>query len=204
VDWHEALRRRVGEERLAHCERTAQLCREMARRHPAWGIDPQKAYVAGLLHDWGRGEGGEGAMLRAARRYGIPVDEVAAQAPVALLHAPVGAAALKAAGLEDEDILAAVATHTLGDRDMTPLQALVYVADYCEPGRTHPGAEPVRRLLEQDLWGAVRLATQLTLLYLIHAGRPIHPQVLRLWNELAREEGARDLTGEGGACQKGV
>lgn len=184
--WHEALAARVSGERLAHCERTALLCREAAAAHPAWGVDPERAALAGLLHDWGRGEGTAEAMLAAAARYGVPVSPAARRRPVALLHAPVGAASLRAAGLVDEEVLTAVALHTVGAAGMGALSLLVYTADFCEPGRTHPGACEVRAVLAADLRAAARLATRYTLEHLLAGGEMVEAGAVALWNDLVR------------------
>src|SRR5438874_11790435 len=43
---------------IAHCRVVAEAARAMAVHHPA--LDPDSAYVLGLLHDVGRGSGGAG------------------------------------------------------------------------------------------------------------------------------------------------
>ena len=182
--WHEALATQVDAGRLAHCERTSALCRAVAVAHPQWGIDPDRAALAGLVHDWGRGEGGGPALLDAALQYGIEVSEAARRSPVALLHAPVGARRLREAGLADEGILAAVAYHTVGRAGMDRLALLVYTADFCEPGRTHAGAAAVRDLLSDDLVSAARLATRCTVGHLLKRGSPVEAGAIALWNDL--------------------
>ena len=164
------------------------MCRAVAERRPGLGIDPATAALAGLVHDWGRGEGGADAMLAAAARLGVEVSSAARRAPVALLHAPVGAKSLCAHGLTDPGLLRAVANHTVGEAGMGPLELLVYTADFCEPGRTHPGAAEVRALLERDLVGAARLATRCTIEHLLRQGTLVEPGALALWNDLVTRE----------------
>lgn len=174
----------MGPERLAHCERTAALCRAVAEAQPELGVDPDTAALAGLVHDWGRGEGDDGAMLRAAARLGVAVGRAARRRPVALLHAPVGAEGLRRAGLESGEVLRAVALHTAGAAGMGNLELLVYTADYCEPGRTHPGAADVRALLDRDLRAAARLATRQTIEHLMARGDMVERSAIDLWNDL--------------------
>jgi len=174
----------VGAGRLAHCERTAALCRDVAAGQPALGIDPERAALAGLVHDWGRGEGDGPALVAYAERAGIAVSDAARREPLALLHAPVGAHALRARGLGDEDVLRAVAYHTVGRPGMTRLEMLVYTADFCEPGRGHEGAAGVRAALSADLIAAARQATAHTLRHLLERGRAIELGSVETWNDL--------------------
>lgn len=160
------------------------MCRMAALAHAEWGVDPDRAALAGLVHDWGRGEGDGATLLDVALRDGIEVSEAARRSPLALLHAPVGAACLRRAGLGDEGILAAVAHHTVGRAGMDGLALLVYTADFCEPGRTHLGAPEVRGLLTQDLVAAARLATRYTVEHLMARGSPVEPGAIALWNDL--------------------
>jgi predicted HD superfamily hydrolase involved in NAD metabolism len=179
----------VDPERLAHCERTAALCRAVAQGQPALGLDPEEAALAGLVHDWGRGEGDAEAMLAAAERLGVPVGRAARRRPLSLLHAPVGSASLRAAGLESERVLRAVALHTAGGAGMGNLELLVYTADYCEPGRTHATAAAVRACLMRDLRAAARLATRYTIEHLLERGDMVEAAAVELWNDLLDDEG---------------
>ena len=42
---------------------------------------------------------------------------------------------------EDEDMLAAIANHTLGALEMSPLEEIIFLADMIEPGRDYPTME---------------------------------------------------------------
>jgi predicted HD superfamily hydrolase involved in NAD metabolism len=128
-------------------------------------------------------------MLRAAGRLGVPVGRAARRRPVSLLHAPVGAALLREAGLDAPEVLRAVALHTTGGPAMTNLDLLVYTADYCEPGRTHPHAAEVRAVLGRDLRGAALLATRYTVEHLLGRGEMVEPAAVGLWNDLLDGEG---------------
>lgn len=185
--WHEALRARVSAGRLAHCERTASLCRAWVEAHPESGLDADQAALGGLLHDFGRAITDPETMLEEAQRFGIPVSDAAYAAPLALLHAPVGRAMLQTLGGLEDEILLAVAYHTVGHGGMTPLQALIYTADYCEPGRTHVGAVEVRAILFQDLRRAAKDATARTLTHLLASGRLIDDMAVKTWNDLCKD-----------------
>ena len=170
---------RLSPRRVAHAQRVAALAAEYARR---WGASPAAAELAGLLHDLRREASAED-LLAAARRYGVAVGPIEERRAVGLLHGPVAAAELRAAGL-DAELADAIARHTVGGPGMTTLEKCVYLADYAEPGRVIEGLDEVRRLALQSLDAAVAAAARQTLLYLIQAGRPVVPAALELYNEL--------------------
>ena len=49
-------------------------------------------------------------------------------------------------GLVPESWVRAVRFHTLGSKDMGALGAVIYIADYCEPGRKHIDDEERKRI----------------------------------------------------------
>ena len=54
---------------------------------------------------------------------------------------------------------------------MTPMEALIYVADFIEPNRRpFDGLEQARELAQTDLYGAARLCARLTSAYIIRKG----------------------------------
>lgn len=125
-------------------------------------------------------------MLEEARRLAVPVSSAARAVPRAVLHAPVGAKLLAELGLRDEVVLRAVASHTVGRPGMTPLELLVYTADFCEPGRTHEGSAEVREILFRDLKAGAREATAKTLMYLVRSERQIDVATVKTWNDLVK------------------
>ena len=164
---------RLGGARLEHSRRVAGEAAELARR---FGVDPAKAELAGLLHDYAREE-------PAAERLEIPVGPVEARRPVGLLHAPVGAAQLLERGLVEAELAGAIARHTVGGAGMTSLEKCLYLADFCEPGRGFEGLEEVRALARTSLAEAVAAAARVSLLDLIGRGRGVVPGALALYNE---------------------
>jgi len=169
---------RLPEKRREHSRRVAAEAAELARR---FGAAPEAAAIAGLLHDYCR-DLSDAETLAAAARYGLAVGPIAARRPKHILHGPVAAAELSAAGL-DADIAAAIARHTTGGPGMTILEKCLYVADFCEPGRAFPGLDEVRALARASLDAAVAAAVRISLLDLIGRGRGVVPEALALYNE---------------------
>lgn len=169
---------RLSEKRREHSRRVAAAAAELARR---FGAAPGAAEIGGLLHDYCR-ELTDAETLAAAVRYGLAVGPVEARRPRKILHGPVAAHELAAAGL-DADIAGAIARHTTGGPGMTVLEKCLYLADFCEPGREFPGLDDVRALASTSLDKAVAAAARVSLLDLIGRGRGVVPGALALYNE---------------------
>jgi predicted HD superfamily hydrolase involved in NAD metabolism len=169
----------LGAARLEHSRSVAREAAALARR---FGVDPGRAEIAGLLHDYAREEPAV-ELLTEARRLHIAVGPVQARRPVSLLHAPVGAAQLLEQGLVDAETAGAIARHTVGGGGMTPLQKCLYLADFCEPGREFEGLSEVRELALTSLDEAVAAAARISLLDLIGRGCGVVLDALALYNE---------------------
>ena len=99
-----------------------------------YGVDVERAYLAGLLHDCEKY--GAESYLDRAKEAGIEITDTELESP-GLLHAPLGAYYAKERyGVTDEEILSAIRYHTIGRAAMTMLEKIVYLADYIEPLRT--------------------------------------------------------------------
>ena len=80
-------------------------------------------------------------------------------------------------------ILDAIRRHTLGGPAMTAMDALIYVADFIEPGREDfPGLAEARDMAERDIFQAMRICASLTADYLKARGQSIHPRTIQLLN----------------------
>lgn len=169
---------RLGRRRLEHSRRVADLT---ARYAGLYGAAPDEALVVGWLHDVWR-DASAPEILRAAESFGVPVGPLERAHAVGLLHAPVAAAELRAAGLA-EPLARAIELHTVGGAGMDVLAKCLYLADFCEPERAFDGLDEIRRLGETSLDGAVAAAARLTLLDVILRRRGVHPGALDLYNE---------------------
>ncbi len=179
---HERLSARLSPVAMGHSERVAATAAHLAS---LYGIDVERARIAGLLHDWHRETPAEELVAR-ARRLGLDVTEVDEAVPY-LLHGPVAQADLEMEFPElPDDVLAAIGAHTYGTAGMPPLSMLVYVADVIEPGRHQAGVDGLRsssgaRPLE-DLFADAYAAS---LHHLVDRRRRIHPQTVSTWNDIA-------------------
>ena len=177
----EELRRRMDDtlspRRYAHCEAVAAYCVELARR---WGVDPDLAFRAGLLHDLMHYLPAD-EYLSWALVYGVPCDKAALEDPQ-LLHGPLAAAVLEQDYYCDEpELLEAVRCHTVPEADMGTLAKIVYIADMLEPTRhPWPGVEELRRKAVTDLDECMAACLEHTLSYLKERGKTPHPNTQAL------------------------
>ena len=167
----EFARSRLSEGRYGHTLRVAETAEELARVH---GLDPDRARLAALLHDAAR-ETEPGEFLRLAGAWDLPFGEPERQSPK-LLHAPVAAElARRELGVEDEEVLAAVRAHTVGEPGIGPLGLALYVADKIEPARDYPSVGRIRALAREDLGWAAAEALRRAIAHNERRDRPIHP-----------------------------
>lgn len=181
IEWmKEKLKEKLLSQHYEHSLRTAETAARMAR---AFGVNEEKAYIAGLLHDYAKSMGGEELISR-ARELGLKVNEVELATPY-LLHAPVGARLIESElGVSDKEIIASIENHTTGSPSMTRLDKIIYVADMVEPGRPYPGLDELRRIALDDLDEVFKESYTHSLAYLLRARKLIHPITVEVWNKL--------------------
>ncbi|MGC7870081.1 bis(5'-nucleosyl)-tetraphosphatase (symmetrical) YqeK [Desulfosporosinus sp. SYSU MS00001] len=172
----------ISESRFKHTLGVADHAEMLAKRH---GVDPVKARCAGLAHDLAK-ELPAKVQVGLARYWNLleyPEDE---KYPY-VLHGRLSAYWLEHYfKVEDKDLLAAIASHTLGRPGMSPLEMLIYSADLTEPGRTFPEVDKLRQSLYDDLEKGTFDCVEGTLLYLKESNHPIHPLTQLTYDDLKR------------------
>jgi nicotinate-nucleotide adenylyltransferase len=136
---------RLSPKRFTHVLGVAQTAIKWA---PVFELDPQWAYLAGILHDWAR-ELSPQVLLTEAKRFNIPIEAKAERHPMPFLHTLVGARQVQERfNINNKSVLQAIENHTLGKAQMDDLSQLIYICDVIEPNRP-PG--PHINLLQQAL-----------------------------------------------------
>ena len=111
-------------------------------------------------------------------RRDIPISSFERENPI-VLHARLGAElAREDFGVDDPEILSAIAKHTVADGVMSPLDCAVYLADGLEPGRDYPERAAFWELACKDLDQAMRAVLGNSLIYLAQKGIPAAPETL--------------------------
>lgn len=175
-EWAEA-----GAKRREHIARVAALLDSWAGEAGLSAEDRQRWRAAGYLHD---------ALRDAAPEALRPlVSGDLAALPGSLLHGPALATRLRRAGVGDEELLGAIAFHTVGDPTLGPLGRALYAADFLEPGRTYhvEGREGLCARAPTELDAVAREVARLRITHLLRNGLPLHPRTVAFWNALLDE-----------------
>lgn len=167
------MREELGQRhRFAHVVRVARLAERLALAHR---IEPRLARLAGMLHDLARLYPAARLLRECAARR-MPIDPFEADNPV-VLHARLSAElARERYGIEDPRILSAIRKHTVAAEVMSPLDAVVYLADGLEPGREFADRPELATLALRDLNAGMRAALASSIAYLRSRGLTVAPQ----------------------------
>lgn len=140
------LKENLNEKRYIHTLGTADCAKELAQK---FGLNSEKAYIAGLLHDCAKCFSNE-KLLDIIHQH-LEVEECE-MLNYKTLHAPVSAyIAEKEFKITDKEILSAIRWHTLGRLDMTDFEKIVFIADKIEPNtRDEEYSDKIRVLLDEE------------------------------------------------------
>ena len=169
--------------RFAHSISVGHCAETLAQ---VYGADMFSARVAGILHDWEKLLP-DAETIELAERFRIQT-EAPYQKIVGLLHGPLAAKTLPAIyRWLSEQILSAVQKHTAGDRQMSKLDKILYVADLIEPLR--PNFASVEEAREVYLHGGsldelYETAFCGVMMYVISTRSYLYPNSIALYNEM--------------------
>ncbi len=174
--------------RIEHSIRVKETALQL---YKIWGGNKQVLVYAALLHDIARDLPIE-KLIEIAEKNGYRIDKIEAENPI-ILHAPIGAIiAEKDFGITDKNILNCIKYHTTGRASITLNEAIIYLADFIEPGRDFEDAKKVRKIAFADLKEAVIQETILNVAYLMNARVPIHPKTIEMFNSLLKKQLTKD------------
>ncbi|MDD5952565.1 MAG: bis(5'-nucleosyl)-tetraphosphatase (symmetrical) YqeK [Oscillospiraceae bacterium] len=168
----------LTDRRFHHSECVAEEAERLAKHY---GADPEKAWIAGMLHDITK-ELSREEQLKKINEFGIILTDLEKGAPK-LWHAITGAAYVRQVlHIDDPDIVDPVLYHTTARAEMTLPEKILYMADYVSADRTFDGVEALRETAHTDLDKAVLLGCQYTIEDLVSQQRPIHPNTMAGYN----------------------
>ena len=171
-------------DRLTHIFGVAEMAEYLAKKY---GVDPEKALIAGYLHDYAKYDDPNDA-------YGVFTDEDINECrryPF-LFHAYMSAYFYKKiAGKDfDEEIYLAIRNHVFGRPNMTPLEEIIMIADFTEKNRKYPQCIECRSILlegKKDL--AIYKALQYTIEHCEKKGEEAHPLQIEVYKEYRKRLG---------------
>lgn len=154
-----------------------------------YGVDPYKARVAGMLHDWSKALSTE-KQLEQAQMLGLDFG-VDLNLVKPLLHGSIAARTLPVLYPElSADILQAIDRHTLGHAHMSSLDMIIFVADGIEPLRKKNSVLDAQRklvgsaTLDELYWKSFSDGVA----YVIDTRRYLYPGTLEIYNEHVLEQ----------------
>ena len=164
-----AVRPMLSDKRWNHTLGCCEMGLALAER---WGADRQMVMEATLVHDMTRNLSDED-QLQLCAKYGI-INKYGKAEFRNLIHAETAAAlAADHFGMRPA-VVRAVASHTLGNEDMTLLDKIVYLSDAIEKGREYPGVADIRRMAFENLDRAMQMSIGSTLRHIEEQGGTPH------------------------------
>ena len=177
------LRSILTSARYKHSLGVAKTAADLAEKY---GVSKDKAVLAGLLHDAGKGFSRKG-MKNYILRHGLKIDnrKDLFRYGVSLAHGDISAHIARTKfGITDRGILKAISSHTLGRPNMSRLSKIIYLADASAPDRRHPYVKTLRKKILRDLDGALLFSMGNKISYVIKKKQWVHPDAAKAWNSL--------------------
>ena len=177
------LKARLSKKRFTHSVNVARAAFMLAER---WGADPQKAYLAGLLHDCCK-ELPFPEQEELMRQGPFPVSDTEwlckpvwhGVAAASYMHAELG--------IEDPEVLGAARWHTIGRANMTRLEEVVYMADLISADRTYRDVDRFRKMAQTDLEKALLCAFEYAIESVLKKETPLPVSTVEAYNWYLRK-----------------
>jgi predicted HD superfamily hydrolase involved in NAD metabolism len=175
----ERLKNCLTYERYMHSLGVMEMAVKLAKE---FGLDEEKAQIAGLLHDCAK------CLSKEELEKYIDTFEECEKLSTKTWHAPVGAIIAKRDyGVTDEEILSAIRWHTIGKNDMTDFEKVIFIADKIEHRtRESDFREKIEGALNErhNLDDAMLKSFKLTIKSLLKRKLPICYQTVDVYNNL--------------------
>ena len=173
------LLKRLNKHRYEHTIGVADTAIMMAE---AFNVNPNKAYLAGILHDCAK-YFDDLELLSICAENDVKVTQIEQKKPF-LLHSKVGVIVAKQRyHITDQEVLDAVLWHTTGKANMTDLEKIIFAADYIEPSRKDlPRLDYLRDISTKDLDLLVKCILENIMEYLKETDEEIEDHTLEAFN----------------------
>lgn len=120
-------------------------------------LDTRKLEIAALFHDYYRYDSDDILIsLMDKKDYEIYKDMPWGY------HGLAAGNMIKEFGITDKEIINSIKYHTVGRKNMSIYERIIYVSDFCEVNRTHEGSKEVRELALKDFDKAFLLCMDYT------------------------------------------
>lgn len=178
--YYELAEKTLSERRFIHSRNVACAAVKLAEKH---GCSPEKAELAGILHDITKEVSAEN-QLQIIESGGIILDDIYKNSPQ-LLHAVSGMVYCRdSLGITDEEVLSAIRYHTTAKGNMTLLEKIIFIADFISDERDYDDVDIMRAECEKSLEAGMLYGLSFVIPDIVRKQRAVHPDALAAYNEL--------------------
>lgn len=178
--YKDIIRPLMGDKRYIH---SVNVSKEAVRLAKKYGVDAEKAALAGILHDITK-EFDAQKQLQIFDSGDIILSDVE-KSTAKLWHAISGSVYIQTElGIDDKDIINAIRYHTTGRAGMSPLEKVIFLADFTSEERNYPDVDVIRKKAEISLEEGMLYSIQFTLSVLLSREGCISEDALGAYNEI--------------------
>lgn len=183
-DLKEIVKSKVSIKRFNHIMAVVDMSIKLAKIYNA---DIEKCKIAALLHDICKEMNMEEMKKICKNNFSEDLSDEDLENDE-ILHPFVGAYWVeKNLKIEDIEILNAIKNHTLGNKNMTLVEKIVYIADAVEITRNYPGVEEIRNLVFKDLNEGILFEARKKEKYLESIGKKSHKNSYAMQKSIREE-----------------
>lgn len=183
-DLKEIVKSKVSIKRFNHIMAVVDMSIKLAKIYDA---DIEKCKIAALLHDICKEMNKEEMKKICKNNFSEDLTDEDLENDE-ILHPFVGAYWVeKNLKIEDIEILNAIKNHTLGNKNMSLVEKIVYIADAIEITRNYPGVEEIRNLVFKDLNEGILFEAEKKEKYLESIGKKSHKNSYAMQKSIREE-----------------
>lgn len=179
--YRQILKEKLDEKRIYHSECVSECAAELAVKY---GADPEKARLAGLMHDVMKNASEEEHFRYMKNPSSLEITNHK------VWHQISAENYLRENGIiTDGEILSAIRWHTTGRAEMSLLEKIVYIADFISADRNYNDVEVVRSLARESLEQAILYTSRYTIIKLASNDMLLHPATVDCYNDMLLQKG---------------
>lgn len=167
-------------ERYLHILGVADMAKRLAT---LYNVNEEKAYIAGLMHDYYKYEPKEEMQILLTSEEKKEAEECNV-----LYHSYASARAYKKLIDDDDEVFSAIKNHVFGHLNMTKLEEIILISDYIEENRKYPNCIFCRSLVNRGFfYTAIYESTRHTISFIESKGQKpaiMQVSVLQQYKEL--------------------
>lgn len=178
------VKEKVSLKRFKHIMGVVEMATRLAKLNNA---DIEKCQIGSLLHDIAKEMDIEWMKKVCRENYMNDLTEEDLENNE-ILHGFAGAYYVnKEFGIEDSEVLNAIKYHTIGSKDMTLVEKIIYIADAIEYGRNYPSVTEIREETFKNLNKGILMEIEHKEKYLESIGKKSHPNTSQLKENILTE-----------------